>query len=213
MADFNLTSHINEKSRVPPEEKERLYNHVVWEGTKASMIGGALATAGLIAAHKASPTFARVSLPFKVFLGLAATTATFFTVSDRASGQVAREAAARWSANRNEAANALRRELSPIVAVPEVTGAKEWFIKHRYPVVAAVWTGALGGTLLYNAQRGDITRSQKIINARLLAQVMALCGVGAIAGLTATESHEIQVDRHWQSVMQQGAAAKHHPSV
>jgi hypothetical protein len=39
-----------------------------------------------------------------------------------------------------------------------------------------------GGTLLYQWKRKDIRPSQKIINARLSSQVLALVGVGAMAG-------------------------------
>lgn len=48
-------------------------------------------------------------------------------------------------------------------------------------MVFGLWLGTLGASLIYNARRGDITRAQKVINSRLVAQVSVLGGMGLLA--------------------------------
>lgn len=59
---------------------------------------------------------------------------------------------------------------------------KDWSLRHRYQIVGYGWAAMAAGTLLYQWKRKDIRPSQKIINARLSSQVLALVGFGAIAG-------------------------------
>ncbi|TPX66083.1 hypothetical protein SpCBS45565_g04731 [Spizellomyces sp. 'palustris'] len=200
MSDGALNSNVQAKSQVSAEEKEQLYNHIIWEGTKAAAVAAGVTTAAVVAADRTWPTFRRLRLPFKAFLVLGVTTGTFFTVSDRASIRVSRQLAQRIAIHPQQA-EAEIRQLEPI------TGVRQWLIRHRYPLVMTVWSGTLAGAFLYNLRRPDIPTAQKIINARLVAQVMALAGIGGIAALAATDPHEKQVDRHFEEVMNQGRQA------
>ncbi|KAJ3153771.1 hypothetical protein HDU86_005104 [Geranomyces michiganensis] len=194
MSQFDITSNVNSKG-VSAEEKEHLYKQVMWEGTRASAIAAAVATGASVAAHRLSPSFRNIRLPFKTFLVLAATTGTFFTVSDRASIRASRTLASQRSGS--------------VLDVSEpIVGAREWVIRHRYPLVMTLWSGTLAGAILYNWRRGDITKSQKLINARLVAQVMALAGVGGIAGLAGTAPYEEHVDKHFEKIMEAGEDAQ-----
>ncbi|KAJ3165565.1 hypothetical protein HDU88_004052 [Geranomyces variabilis] len=189
-SQFDIISNVNARG-VSAEEKEHIYKQVMWEGTRASAAAAALATGATFAAHKLSPAFRNIRLPFKTFLVLAATTGTFFTVSDRASIRASR-------------AMASQRTGSTVEIAEPIVGAREWLIRNRYPLVMTLWSGTLAGAFLYNWRRGDITKSQKIINARLVAQVMALAGIGGIAGLTGTAPYEEHVDKHFEKIMQAG---------
>lgn len=66
MSQFDIITNVNAKSNVSPAEKEQLYNHVIWEGTKAAAVAAGVSTVAAAAAHQTLPGFRRVSLPFKV---------------------------------------------------------------------------------------------------------------------------------------------------
>ncbi|KAJ3022583.1 hypothetical protein HKX48_005769 [Thoreauomyces humboldtii] len=191
---------VSRKSHVTAEEKEEIYKNVVWEGARAAGIAGTGAAIAAYVAHQTVPAFNRVRLPFKTFLCLAVTTGTFFTVTDRASIRVSRGVAAKRSVVPG------KYEDSPLV-LEKITGVREWMIKNRYPLVMSAWTGTLALGFLYNFRRNDILTAQKIINARMVAQTMALAGVGGLAALAATDPHEKHVDRHFEKVLEE--AEKH----
>ncbi|KAI9097027.1 hypothetical protein DFS34DRAFT_594234 [Phlyctochytrium arcticum] len=183
-----LYTNKDSKSILSHAEKEKLYNHVIWEGTKAAGLAALGATAAAAGLSRTWPLFNRLRLPFKTFLVLGVTTGTFFTVTDRASIRVSREVAKR------HAINPQSHELE-VRHIEPITGLRQYIIKHRYPIVMSIWSGTLAGAFLYNWRRRDITRGQKIINARLVAQVMALAGIGGIAAITASDPHDKQVEK------------------
>jgi hypothetical protein len=59
---------------------------------------------------------------------------------------------------------------------------KSWTLDHRYQVVGYSWLAMAAGTLLYQWKRKDIKTAQKLINARMASQLLALLGFAAVAG-------------------------------
>ena len=58
-----------------------------------------------------------------------------------------------------------------------------------------------GATLIYQWKRKDIKPSQKLINARLTSQLLALLGFGAIASLSASIEKEEEIDLHYDQIV------------
>ncbi|KAI8824212.1 uncharacterized protein EV422DRAFT_311460 [Fimicolochytrium jonesii] len=206
------TPNIDLKSGISADEKEHLYKHVVWEGAQAAAVGAAAAGGATLLGNKFWPAFRQLRLPFKTFLILGITTGTFFTVADRASIRVSRMVAAR----RTHTGEAQVEDADHPVIKP-IVGVREWLIKERYPLVFGLWSGTMTAALLYNFRRVDITRAQKIINSRMVAQTFALAGLGGIAALAATDPYEKQVDQSFERILhqaelhqkQEDAAKKH----
>ncbi|KAI8922107.1 hypothetical protein DFJ77DRAFT_516384 [Powellomyces hirtus] len=201
MSDFDITSNVNAKAHVTSQEKEEMYKHVIWKGAQAAGVAAGLATTASLVAQRFSPNYQRIKLPFKTFIVLALTTGTFFTVADRTSIRISRAFAARRSAPIKG------YEGDEAGIVQPITGAREWMIKNRYPLVMTLWSGTLAGAFLWNWGRRDIKTAQKVINSRMVAQTMALAGIGGLAALAGTDPYETHVDRHFEKVMEAGESA------
>ena len=72
-------------------------------------------------------------------------------------------------------------------------GIRHAFLKNKYLIVGGVWVSVVVGTLVWNFGRRDISRSQKLINARMTGQAAALLGVVAFGGVNALEERESQL--------------------
>lgn len=187
-----------------PEDEKELHEFVMWEGTKAAIIGGALSTAASLYAQKSFPFYRGISLPFKALLVAATITGSFFTAADVSITKAERLLAERKILERGGFV-APKTSESP-------QSLKHWVLDNKSYIVGIGWLTVAGGTLLYQWKRKDITVPQKIINARLSSQVMALVGVSALAGifnlfnsiaLTATEPPKPKIDYHFESVISQ----------
>ncbi|KAJ3047394.1 hypothetical protein HK097_011559 [Rhizophlyctis rosea] len=194
-----------------PEEdrrrREHKYHEIMWNGTVYSAAAATGTGAAIYGLSKRFPFWKSLNLPIKTFFTLAAGTATFFTYVDKASISAAREEALPRSVSgplSDSAFDKIPRQFQTdedIKKWQQNRTVKHWIVEHRYPLVAGLWAGTLGGSILYNMRRTDILPANKVINARLAAQVLALVGVGAGAALATTEPHEKQVDRHFQRVI------------
>ncbi|KAJ3282847.1 hypothetical protein HK104_010677 [Borealophlyctis nickersoniae] len=157
--------------------------------------------------HRYSPSFRNLYPPIKLSLGLAIPTAVFFTVTDKAAIEADRELVARFSVTRPEDAAAIARERQPVWTME---GFKKYAYDNRLKLLGYSWAAAVAGVLMYTYNRKDITKSQKIINARLVSQVLALVGAGAFAlSLGEEKEKPIPVDAHFERVMR-GEEVMHH---
>ncbi|RKO93804.1 hypothetical protein BDK51DRAFT_35419 [Blyttiomyces helicus] len=184
---------------VTKEEKEARNSYVLREGVKATLIAVPFIAAGHFAATKYVSLYRGLTPQFKLFITMMVPTGVFFTATDGAAIRADRAIAARFSVT--------RAEVAPIkVQAPfswSLASIRDVIIDHKYPIIGYGWTAAVAATLLYNYRRGDISRSQKIINARMVAQSFALIGMGSIAAaqaLSDEEDHEIE-DPHFQSII------------
>ncbi|KAJ3033177.1 hypothetical protein HDV00_006674 [Rhizophlyctis rosea] len=184
--------------------KEQRYHEDMWNGAMYSAAAGTGTAALIYAAHRRSAFWRSLTLPFKTFLVLAASTGTFFTYVDQASIRAARDLSLPRSISGPLAESSLDKTPRQVGGEPlhrQDKTLKHWIVEHRTPLVAGVWAGTLGGSMLYTWGRRDISTANKVINARLIAQVCALAGLGAAAALASTDPHPVQVDRHFERVM------------
>jgi len=194
----------------PQEDRTRheaKYHEIMWNGTLYSLGAGAGTATAIFGLSRRFTFWKNLNLPIKTFLTLASGTATFFTYVDRASIKAARDAALPRSISgplKDSAFDKIPRQFiseEDYKKAQEQRSLKHWIVERRYPLVGGLWAGSLGGAILYNMNRTDILPANKVINARLIAQVLALAGIGAAAALATTEPHEVQVDRHFERVL------------
>ena len=187
-----------------PEDEKELHEFVMWEGTKAAIVGGVLSTAASFYSQKSFPFYRGIKFPFKALLVATAITGSFFTAADVSITKAERVLAERKILERGG------------FVAPKISESpqslKHWVLDNKYYIVGFGWMAVAGGTFLYQWKRKDISVPQKVINARLSSQVMALAGVSALAGnlsivnkiaLTATEPPKPKIDYHYESVISQ----------
>lgn len=86
----------------------------------------------------------------------------------------------------------ITKDNTELVALPptrltdylQVEALKGWTLDHRYQVVGYSWLAMAVGTMLYQWKRKDIKTAQKLINARMASQLLALLGFAAVAGIS-----------------------------
>jgi hypothetical protein len=150
-----------------PEEEKEVHEYVMWQGTKAGAIAGVLSTAASFYAQKTSPFYRGIQFPFKALLVVASITGAFFTMADMSITKAERSLAERKILERGGYV-APQEQQSPI-------SLKHWILDNKYYIVGFGWLAVAGGTLLYQWKRRDISRPQKIINARLSSQGTFSC--------------------------------------
>ncbi|KAJ3020629.1 hypothetical protein HKX48_000475 [Thoreauomyces humboldtii] len=200
-------------AHVAKPDLEARHQQVLTEGAKAVGVAVPLMGVAHFLAQRNVEFYRRVSVPGKVnvkklrfvstFLMLMIPTMTFFTVTDRASIRWARENSQRFSVSGPS-------DLLGPSASGTAAGWKDTVNRHRYQIIGYGWAGTMAATLLYNYRRTDITRSLKIINARMTAQLFALVGVAAIAGLAATAPAPASIDPHFDRVVN-GNTSRYYP--
>lgn len=158
-----------------PEDEKQVHDYVMWEGAKAGVVGGVLSTAASFYAQKTFPFYRGIKFPFKALLVVASITGSFFTVADISITKAERNLAERKLIERGG--------ILPQQPPETPKSLKHWVLDNKYHIVGFGWLAVAGGTLLYQWKRGDVTRSQKIINARLSSQgilflFMSSSGIG-----------------------------------
>ncbi|KAJ3056792.1 hypothetical protein HK097_004056 [Rhizophlyctis rosea] len=185
--------------RLTEAEKEARHQAVLNESLQASAISIPFAVGGSYVLHRYWGFYRNLSLPFKTLLGICVPTAVFLTVSDRAAMRADRELIDRFAVIRSDA---LIRPPPKKEFSWTAEGIKNYAIDNRYYVVGLGWLGTATGMMLYTWRRRDITTSQKIINARMAAQALAIGGIAATAFVGALpDKNEPVVDPHFERVV------------
>ncbi|TPX41439.1 hypothetical protein SeMB42_g05572 [Synchytrium endobioticum] len=175
--------------------------YVYTEGAKAAALFGSGALVGNFILEKWSPFYHRMRIPFKAFGMAAIVTGAFFAAADRAAVQADHKFAKQYSSvNVDEIERILeaRKNRKFNWTSQDIADAMK---EHRYKVVGALWGTGMAGTLWYNWRRGDISTSQKIINARMLSQTLALAAFTGFAVASAVQEKEELHDPHYDQVV------------
>ncbi|KAJ3339321.1 hypothetical protein HDU91_001038 [Kappamyces sp. JEL0680] len=153
-----------------------------------------------VAAHflltRTWPRYARHSLPWKLLAMMMIPTAAFFTTTDVAAMELDREFAQQFSITPR-----LPSEQSQGYEW-NMRGAVDYFRDNQYKVIGYGWLSLVGLSLAYNFTQKHITLSQKLINARLVAQSGAMAGIVAVAALHIQKDRRLQErDLHFERVI------------
>ncbi|KAJ3064401.1 hypothetical protein HDU98_012178 [Podochytrium sp. JEL0797] len=189
------------------EEKDKIMEKVMVDGAKMGAVIGAGAVLASLGAQRFIPAYRRLTLPFRVSLVLAATTAGFFTETDRAAMRADRAFAQEFSISSHGEAN-----------IPQDESIKDWTreslkqaaFANRFSLLGYGYAGVVGSTLVYNFSRRDIFLSQKFINARIVGQFSAVAGIlliGAAAAVPGTKVEE-KLDPYYERIVNGPAEVK-----
>ncbi|KAJ3099709.1 hypothetical protein HK100_004846, partial [Physocladia obscura] len=206
-----------EAHRLRREEKDNIHNKVLLEGAKMGLATTTLALAASFAGQKYSPAYRRLTLPIKISLLIAASTAGFFTQTDRAMMHADRNFAKQFSLTTSEEVDAVLKgsPTSPIDAEKkwDLRKVKEVAFANRYEILGYGYVGVVGSTLAYNFTRRDIFMTQKFVNARLVGQFAAIAGIVMIGAMAASSPTEEKKDAYYERIVNgdsQTAISKKH---
>ncbi|TPX65251.1 hypothetical protein CcCBS67573_g08184 [Chytriomyces confervae] len=162
-----------EAHRLRREEKDKIHGQVLIEGAKMGMVTTAGALAASFGLNHYSALFRGLTLPFKISLVLAATTAGFFTETDRAAMKADREFAKKFSISQED-------EVQLKSSNPFKLNSSEWDME----------------------QIKNAAFKNKFVNARLVGQFSAVAGVLLIGAAAAGgRSTEKELDPYYERIV------------
>lgn len=180
---------------ISKEEEQAHYNQVLKGGAIGGSVGFALGLAGVLGASRRYPGFRSLTLPFRTFLVSSATTAGAIITAERYSINFHRAQDPRnFYKDTSERAKEIRW-------AQESNGAKfvEWARQNRYSLVGASWVAAMGVALALVSRNKYLTTSQKLVQARVYAQGLAVAVMLAAAGFEAADAKAGK--GRWETVM------------
>ncbi|KAI9207965.1 uncharacterized protein BJ171DRAFT_472278 [Polychytrium aggregatum] len=211
MSSLPPTENANEEivGGTAKQMRFRNKNEMNWRVIRESIPYGAATTVaalGLSAvAQKRWPFYQRLTLPIKVSVILGSTIIGFFTASDIVAMKIDREFAQQFSVVRESEVetDASQGQINFTTA----EGWKNAFVRFRYSAVAGLWATSMAVALGYNFRRTDITHAQKVINARMTAQLLALAGVMGVAGVSAMVDIKpmVKIDPYYERIVAGGS--------
>ncbi|KAJ3007748.1 UNVERIFIED_CONTAM: hypothetical protein HDU68_003359 [Siphonaria sp. JEL0065] len=179
----DLPDHM-EAHRLRRQQKEELHNKVLLDGARMGMV----ISAGAIAASLIS-------------LVLAATTAGFFTETDRAALRADREFSQKFSISRSNESGFDTPDTLSEAKSWDMQTVKQVAYKNRFTLLSYAYVGIVGCTLAYNFSRKDIFMTQKFVNARLVGQFSAVAGILLIGAAAVGNKPETKVDAYYERIV------------
>lgn len=168
------------------------HDFAVEQGLKAAAVFSAAGLGAGYLLNRHSATFRSIKTPYKVFLALFMPTAAFFTVSDRSAVYADRAHGLKYSITTKD-------ELQPVSRIPKTI--TEWLVDNKYGILFGTWSAGMAGALYYNFSIKHLTTQQKVVNSRMVAQSMALVGLGCLAWLSTLAEKTEKKDPHFERII------------
>lgn len=170
---------------ISKEEEDAHYRYVVKHGTLAGFLGLGTGLASAYVLKRRYPFFRSLTLPFQAFY--VSSVGTFFAIigADRASRA--------FEAARHAEITQYRDETARLLSIArETRSSKEkildWLRENRYPIVGASWFASMGISLGLVSRNKYLTRSQKLVQARVYAQGLTLLVLVATAAFEVSDA-------------------------
>ncbi|AEO70259.1 uncharacterized protein THITE_130959 [Thermothielavioides terrestris NRRL 8126] len=178
------------------EEEQEHFGVVMRGGLIGGTVGLALGLAGVVGASRRYPAFRSLTLPFRSFLVSSAGTFGAIVLAERYSinYQRSHDQMNNYLEATHRAAEQERR-----AHTTEWQRLMEWGRENRYSIVFASWLASMGVALALVGRNKYLTRSQKLVQARVYAQGLTLAVLIATA---AFETADAKAGRgRWETVM------------
>ncbi|RFU34786.1 hypothetical protein B7463_g1578, partial [Scytalidium lignicola] len=176
------------------EEEQAHYNATLKGGITGGIVGLAIGGAAVFAAQKRFPAFRQLTVPMRTFL--VTSTGTFVAIiqADRASRKY------EWDRDPNrQYKDRSTLELEQIKQnETEWERVKTWGRENRYKIVLASWVASMGIALGIVGRSPFLTRSQKLVQARVYAQGLTVAVLIATAAFEMSDRGENK--SQWETV-------------
>jgi len=153
------------------EEEDAHYAYVVRGGLKGGAYGLGIGIASAYLLNHRYPFFRNLTLPFKTFFVTSSATFALIIAADNASRSFE---ATRYRTNvtyQDQTAKMLAEQRKNMSAKDKVM---DWGRENRYKIVSASWVASMAGSLALVYKDKYLTRSQKLVQARVYAQGLTL---------------------------------------
>ncbi|GAA5865816.1 hypothetical protein JCM3774_003107 [Rhodotorula dairenensis] len=185
------------------------YSETVWGGLRGGLAGLAVGGAGAVALQRAQvQAFTRLTLPLKAFAVTALGTAGFIISADKASREyeLRKYAIGSGTALERSAHEGQRLEQQAGIAggrshadkpVTTREAVVEWAKENRWTAVGLTWIGSMAASGAYIAAT-PLSFSQKLVQARMVAQGVTVVALIASAGLNLIPNAEGKSDEDYK---------------
>ncbi|TQN70586.1 Respiratory supercomplex factor 2-like protein [Colletotrichum shisoi] len=177
------------------EEEAEHYSVVVKAGLIGGTAGLGVGLGGVLLASKRYPAFRQLTLPFRSFLVTSSATFGAIVHADRESIRYGKEKDPMYG-YQDATARAIAEARANVTTLQKF---KEWGRENRYSIVFASWLASMGGALAMVGHDKYLTGSQKLVQARVYAQGLA------VAMLVITAAFEMNDAKkgtgRWETVM------------
>ncbi|KAK3329440.1 hypothetical protein B0H66DRAFT_526825 [Apodospora peruviana] len=180
---------------ISKEEEKAHYDEVLKGGFYGGTAGLAAGLTGVLAAQRRYPAFRTFSLPLRAFLVSSATTFGAIITAERFSVRFQRA-----KDPMNNYLDAAQR--AALEAKKNESAAKrfmDWGRENRYTIVFSSWAASMGLALYLINRNKFLTTSQKLVQARVYAQGLALAMLIATAAFETADAKSGK--GRWETVM------------
>lgn len=168
------------------EEERAHYNATVKGGAIGGAVGLGLGLAVVYAANARFHTIRNLTLPMKTFLVTSSATFASIIAADRASRNYenARDPSRQYKDRASTDAEAVRAQESTAQRL------KDWGRENRYPIVTASWIASIGIAFAAVNRNPYLSKSQKLVQARVYAQGLTLAVLMATAAFEVGDANK-----------------------
>ncbi|EFQ25555.1 hypothetical protein CGRA01v4_02430 [Colletotrichum graminicola] len=177
------------------EEEAEHYSVVVKAGLIGGTVGFGAGLGGVLFASRRYPAFRQLTLPFRSFLVTSSATFGAIVHADRESIRFGKEKDPMYGykdATARAVAEAKANE-------PTLQKLKEWGRENRYSIVFGSWLASMGVALSIVGRDKYLTGPQKLVQARVYAQALAVAMLVVTAALEMKDAK--QGAGRWETVM------------
>lgn len=167
------------------EEEDAHYRYTVKWGTIGGLVGLGLGLGSVYVLRRKSPFFRSLTLPFQSFYVTSVGTFAAIIEADRASRSFEIQRHAEVSEYIDETARLLALARENRTQKEKIF---DWLREHRYPIVTASWLASMGVSLGLVSRNKYLTKTQKLVQARVYAQGLTLLVLVATAAFEVSDA-------------------------
>uniref|UniRef100_A0A1D1YYU4 Altered inheritance rate of mitochondria protein 38 n=1 Tax=Anthurium amnicola TaxID=1678845 RepID=A0A1D1YYU4_9ARAE len=181
--------------KVPTEqEKQEHYHETVKGGIKGVGIGLGVTLGLALIAQRFSPTFRKLTLPFKAFLVSSGTSAASIIFAERAGLEYERK---KYGYYEPEIKQVTQDRTS-------LQKTKDFISENRYGIATSAWALSIVGSLAYTYNNKYLSLSQKVVQARMYAQALTIVLIAAAAAISVNDKGRPRTpvgQDHWKDLV------------
>ncbi|CAG8507104.1 1184_t:CDS:2 [Diversispora eburnea] len=155
------------------QEEDEHYQATIKGGIKGGAIGLGVTLGLAVVANRYSRFFQGLTLPVKAFL---------VSSAEQAGLKYEREKYGHYEAPKHH---------DPQRSYTKA--AKDFISDNRYSILCGSWVLSMAGSIAYTSKNRYLTLSQKVVQARMIAQALTLVMVLASAGVSMTDKREAKL--------------------
>ncbi|KAI9228838.1 MAG: hypothetical protein DHS80DRAFT_22881 [Piptocephalis tieghemiana] len=173
-------------------ESDAAYDQALEGGAYGAALGVGLGSVIFIGLHRFSPGFRGLPIPFKAFLFSSGVTATTIINAEQRMTKFERRMYGESLLEEEEEKNRVLQEMRAKGSFLE--RARYFLEDNKWQAVGGVWLGGMGASMAYLASQKYLSFGQKLVQARMYAQLVTIVALLGTAGLSISHGRRNQVE-------------------